>query len=420
MKLKGLNLIFIFILIFPTLCFKVKNKFDVVKIQHVLQEITSELFDKENIFTIDVILCGEIKYKINLLIDEFMKELKGKYTVRTRKYFENKFEIFNPGIIFVETLEVLAIFLKNSSYSKLVHHTTGFLVYIRKDEKNFNKKFLRLIKPVMPEGKNGHLSQYIYFLFDDGKKMNLKTFEWWTQKSCGQPILQEINSYDYGTQKWHSEPFEIEKKFTNFHGCHFRYRSSYFHIYSLEILQRMNMVGFASFVQPKIREILEKRLEKDHEMRSIFARVGNFTFELSEKSPQLLQYPSLRDTRMCSMDFHKNPAVSMYSAPEPYTNYEKVILPFDALTWTLLIFVFMVTFCITSMFHILSQDKKKLFLSKSGKNNSINAIAIFFGDSQKKIPENNFPRIILMTFILFFFIMRNAYQSELEYNISSI
>jgi hypothetical protein len=99
----------------------------------------------------------------------------------------------------------------------------------------------------------------------------------------------------------------------------------------------------------------------------------------------------------------------MYSPPEPYTSYEKMLLPFDAITWILLICAFLATLCLAPMVHLLSENQKRLLISKNGKVSTINGVAIFFGDSSK-IPDKNFARIIMLTFVMVFFIMRNAYQ----------
>jgi hypothetical protein len=359
-----------------------------------------------------VFVCGKPDFKLNLLINNFVKKSSKKYSVRTRGYINWWVEFYNPGIIFVQNLEDLPHLFKYGYYSRQAFHTSAFLIYIRKNEIKFYEKFDKIVKPIKPDGHGwGHISQFAYFLIDDGSKLELKTFEWWTEKSCDQTQLVDLNSYNYKTRKWKVE-FKIFEKFTNFHNCTLKYFSRFFHIYTLEIIIKLNLMAFAEMMNPKITMIVEKRDITDQEMRSIFAKIGNFSFEVDENSPQILQYPSWFSSGECSMDFYKSPAVSMYSPPDPYTNYEKMLLPFDAITWTLMSISFIATFCGAFMIQFLSESQKKLLISKNGNSNSINVMAIFFGDSQRNMPENNFVRIILMTFVMVFFIMRNAYQSE--------
>jgi uncharacterized membrane protein len=174
----------------------------------------------------------------------------------------------------------------------------------------------------------------------------------------------------------------------------------------------LNIVDLAESFTPNIKNVIEKRFEKDQEMRSIFAKVGNFSFEVDRKVHHVNQFPSWLELRGCSMDFYSNPAVTMYSPPDPYTNYEKMLLPFDAITWALLIFVFIATLCLAPMVHLLSENHKRLLISENGKVHTINAIGILFGDSQRNIPDKNFMRVTVITFVMVFLVMRNAYQGE--------
>lgn len=386
-----------------------KNKIDF----KVLEEITDKIF--QNYFTLDVIFYGKIDRKINSIMMNFVKALDLKFTIRTRRSLLTKVEIKVSSLIFVETLEDLSIFLEKAVFADETFDAIFILVYIRKTFKKFDEKFNKIIKPMMPDSQNGHISQFIYFIIDDGIKLELKTFEWWTQHKCNELSLVTLNIRYSNTSKWELEPLKIPEKFTNFYGCELKYSAKFFHIYTLEIMERLKVIRIASMIQQQIFKIVEQRNEKDQEFCSIFAKKGNFSFIIDKNSPQILQNPSWFSSQGCSMDFHENPIVTMFSPPDPFTDYEKMLLPFDAMTWIFLISVFISTFLASLLIKKLSKNQKKLFISKSGRRSSLNVTAIFFGDSQKRLPENNFARIILMTFILFFFIMRNAYQSKQKY-----
>jgi hypothetical protein len=119
-----------------------------------------------------------------------------------------------------------------------------------------------------------------------------------------------------------------------------------------------------------------------------------------------------RNYLRCGGFVHQNSIIFMISPPEPYSNYEKMILPFDDLTWYYLLGVFCSAF--VGIF-ILNQTPKffrDLVYGKNVNMPSFNVIGTFFGIGQTKLPDNNFGRIILMAFILFCLIFRTAYQGK--------
>ena len=100
----------------------------------------------------------------------------------------------------------------------------------------------------------------------------------------------------------------------------------------------------------------------------------------------------------------------MYSPPELYTNYEKMVLPFDVATWMYLGITFGVTFAVIFVIKLLPKVFKETCFGQNENSPAFNVIRTFFGISLTKLPKNNFARIILMSFIIFCLIFRTAYQ----------
>lgn len=140
-----------------------------------LFDVASELFMKKEIF-FDVIVCGKNSGQIPRKINKLLGRRNDSYLVNIigHKPLNEAIEIKSPSIIFAETPKILMRCLNLTVLMNITH--LNFLTFVS-DSKDFEKSII----PVNPTFDVGHLSQYSYFLLDSVKKMELKTFEWWTK-----------------------------------------------------------------------------------------------------------------------------------------------------------------------------------------------------------------------------------------------
>jgi hypothetical protein len=111
--------------------------------------------------------------------------------------------------------------------------------------------------------------------------------------------------------------------------------------------------------------------------------------------------------------FQEQKVIFAITPAEKLTNFEKLLLPFDELTWKLLIGTFCVAFLAIFFANVKSKFFRNLVLGFKVNSPALNVIGSFFGISQTKVPKRNFSRIILMNFVLFCLVMRTAYQGVL-------
>jgi hypothetical protein len=97
---------------------------------------------------------------------------------------------------------------------------------------------------------------------------------------------------------------------------------------------------------------------------------------------------------------------------EKYSSYEKLFLPFDTETWTYLAIVFGVAFLTVFAGNLMPENLRNIFYGMRTKTPSFNIIGSFFGIPQNRLPMENFPRILLIYFVIFCLIFRTAYQGE--------
>ncbi|XP_055604690.1 uncharacterized protein LOC129752925 [Uranotaenia lowii] len=88
-----------------------------------------------------------------------------------------------------------------------------------------------------------------------------------------------------------------------------------------------------------------------------------------------------------------------------YTAVEKLIRPFDDSVWCALLFVIFIAIIV-----IMCIQHFQLQTSLLGRHPTLSIFEVMFGISQKSLPQNNVPRILLFTWMYYCFVIRNVYQ----------
>lgn len=117
--------------------------------------------------------------------------------------------------------------------------------------------------------------------------------------------------------------------------------------------------------------------------------------------------------------FYSSP--QLYVPPgDLYTSFEKIILPFDIETWICILITFLLAFLLNLIIYL---PIIQIWLSyrTAAQSSTLNIFRIIFGIGQTKLPEKNFSRIILISFLLWCLVIRTAYQGKLfEFTTSAI
>jgi len=96
-----------------------------------------------------------------------------------------------------------------------------------------------------------------------------------------------------------------------------------------------------------------------------------------------------------------------------YTSFEKVILPFDTETWIGLLITIMSAVATILIINRFSSNIKNLFFGSRVQNPIFNITRGFFGIGQTLLPDGNFARLILTSFLFWCLVIRTAYQGKL-------
>ncbi|KAG5668717.1 hypothetical protein PVAND_016645 [Polypedilum vanderplanki] len=239
---------------------------------------------------------------------------------------------------------------------------------------------------------------YSYFICEQNSStLKLVTHEWFEYGSCNKRKLVALNKFDINSKRWQKNLTNHEK-FKNFNQC------------EIKVQDQFNVT------RHKTRKTLPFQLP----FMEIVAEYANFTLNFT----LIPVNNSQLEIRAGFITFHyKYSITSFYQTVnlglivtdgELFTDYEKLLLPFDKTTWILLIGTFFVKFMII---FIVNQNKsgqlQKIIFVKGINFPALNVVSTFFGIPQARLPKNSFARFVLMMLIIFCLIIRTAYQGVL-------
>jgi hypothetical protein len=107
------------------------------------------------------------------------------------------------------------------------------------------------------------------------------------------------------------------------------------------------------------------------------------------------------------------PLVLVVPPGRRFTSLEKLLQPFNRTVWVLLVVMFITGIFIMLLLHLKFKSHKSLVYGQKVNYPGLNMMAAILGLSQSVLPRRNFPRILLMMFLLFCLVMRNTYQGLL-------
>lgn len=235
-----------------------------------------------------------------------------------------------------------------------------------------------------------------YFIVNEGNSIKLLTFIYYSSEQCGKPKLVEVNRFNKTSRTWNGLNFEI-RKFENFHGCTLNtYWDSSFSFYGfydvLMIIEHdlASYLNYSSYEYPRMHE-------------QFFTDIRIMTGCLNEYQDNFfIVGPTLFSI------------VNMAAPPaENFSEFEKLLLPFDEEVWILIGFTFIVAFAIVFATYFVRQSTRNFIFGTRVRTPSLNIASIFFGISMNVLPRRNFARFILTMFAIYSLIIRTTWQGKM-------
>ena len=258
------------------------------------------------------------------------------------------------------------------------------------------------------------------------KKMEIlvKTFIPFNDKNCNDTKAVLVNKFLNGSFMNGTKNFYLQKM-DNFHGC------------SVNVAIAKDVEPFL-FVKLQNNMISEVR-GRDFEVIKSLSESLNFTVRYSYIESQgnlfangsatgavqtLLDNSSdlsisdwwLRVNHLNHLDatlsYVSDHLILVVPPGQQYTDFEKLVYPFAAYSWILvvlsLVFGFFVIFVVTQM----SKNIKDFIFGSNIRHPSMNLLIGFIGGSQTSLPTSNFARYLLMMFLINSLVIRTLYQGS--------
>lgn len=387
-----------------------------------------ETFYVQKDIKFDVIVIGAISFKSSKIINEIENYNHGRYSTDIINFKENvlhqkkRLKIDQSAIIFVKTIKnarlIFSHFILNNNFFRKLRFIFCIediknerdLMKIMKDSENYRTLFFN---------EEGILLHFSYFLVESRREVRLISVEWFTQYHCNELQLITLDSFIKASHTW-INGLKIQEKFKRYHGC------------LIIFLLEMTELAFINPVDGREMGLLI-------DFYNAAAKIGNFstyfqfiriTLEGRSSmmsrhnrtlSPLVYSYissPILGQNHYLT-SFDEISYIFLLTPGEKYTNWEKVLLPFDFETWICLLIIFGSGLITVSIINRMSKATRSLVYGEGVHFSTYNIIGTFFGIGQFKLPRENFARILLMFFILFCLVIRTAYQGVLFEMMSS-
>ena len=247
---------------------------------------------------------------------------------------------------------------------------------------------------------------YEIFLLVKNDQISLQTMTKYTEKQCGSKQLVKINQFSSLERKWKTKKF-FQPLIKNFHGCNLTIGVNDFTLLPFaKVLttEKGTETGTAEGVIVDMIEALSTHL--NFTTKYTKAEYGDFyPFDLTIGSGMLNRWTGefiYNRISLSSDPIYTTSDVFVVPPGELYTSWEKLLLPFDWMTWIWLEITFATAFLV--IFGIKVSKSTSMYEFVVGSNvatPSLNVIAIFMGIGQILLPQRNVTRFLFMNFILF-------------------
>ena len=240
------------------------------------------------------------------------------------------------------------------------------------------------------------------YMIQQNGEISLHAVTLYTERQCKVPQLIEINRFVNSQKIWSKQKF-FDPKIKNFHGC------------ELKIFLNPEMPFYDDNDEPQgvlyeMVQNLSTELNFKFSLCHEFARPRCNFLEI-DMIFDVLVHPNIYVP--ISDPIYSTSDVIIVPPGEPYTGWEKLLLPFDRSSWMWLGMSFIFAFLV--IFLIRISKSKMLYNNIVGERvtaPALNVVAIFMGIGQLSLPEGNGTRFLFINFVVFCLIMRTAYQGK--------
>ena len=402
-------------------------------------DVCEEFFVKKST-KFDLIIYGEKTCHLDDVADGILGRVEGNFStsvqhVQNIAHWNHNLE--DSAVILFSNIQSLVHFNSKAKYTNRSQKLIKLLIYAENYD-NFNK--VNAIDHY--ESDKPDITSFEYFIVRKTFTIGLISFNHFQNNFCNKQKIELINIFDKITQKW-IKNLESYRNFENFNGCMLTYTDTYGPTYHFnkENKEVQNCMKLSIFEQnpsiyPKMLGLIVNRPDinfngLNYEIFEAIGKRGNFTtnYQLKEGSyifvkdnnfinqsitifPTIINEYTLEMVDMTTTYFDIN--FGIYVNPsEFYSNFEKLLLSFDATIWILLLVTFISTAIVIFVMRFMPQQAKILLYGHGINTPALNVTRIIAGTSQPRLPQKSIARLVLILFVMFWMILRTCYQSKM-------
>ncbi|KAG5669119.1 hypothetical protein PVAND_017015 [Polypedilum vanderplanki] len=244
---------------------------------------------------------------------------------------------------------------------------------------------------------------------------------------CGKFSLKLLNSFDLKSQKWKNE-LKNFNHFDNFHGCLMTFYVEFGINFYYDDYKPTSSLEFKLGDDIKLRGLtheIVKKLTKDLNITGHYTVGDRNLGEFLSGSKNFIGYNEIA-SHFYSVGFtgiytavhnsHLGYTMEYYylvTQNDMYTNYEKLLMPFDLTTWILLSVTISLAFGIIFVSFKFPKWLQILIHGAGIKDPAFKTLGVIFGIAQLKLPQKTVNRFVLGLFLWFCLMFRTCYQSML-------
>jgi hypothetical protein len=406
-----------------------------------------DVFLVKKLLRFDLLICGEATNHIKDLTNEVLIKISKKTTtVVHRESVESCISrnLDKSAVIFTKYHKVVRMF--NEFNSKM---RVGSIKFSKRPKIFFyveeeSTEIIDFFTPKLSSIQLNFLPIYAFefLLLNEEGSLKLKTISYFTEGKCEEAAMLELNSLSKTTGVWNKKLVNFEH-LSNFHACLVTFlnvpgpmfyadelktvldNAKEFHEDTLfkQIVDRGNLT-YRGFFYEITKAVAQKANFTAYHQLTLTSSSGDTLLTHSGKIlyTKLIMESSMftRSSFTQDMMIYHNTApfasLDLYYLITPndfYTNYEKLSFPFEQYAWISFGLSFAMTYAAILVVNRLRTRVRNIIYGMGIESQTLNAVSIFFGISQIKLPRENFPRMLLSMFIFLCLIFRTCYQSKM-------
>lgn len=255
------------------------------------------------------------------------------------------------------------------------------------------------------------------------EKLEMFTFMPFDSK-CDNTMPVKIN--EYNGSKWILQHAAFPKKFLNLNKC--AIRCGFFNLEPAIIVEKLEngalqYSGFDVDIFTEIMSSINAKLNftvypvstgsifSNGTANGLLGRTlsGEVDVSLRSWSNQIDRRKVLTD----SVSYYSDTLIMLMPLPLPLSPLAKFSRPLSIEVWISVGLVLMLAAIVIGLFKLIPQPYYHFIIGEELRNEFLNILIGFVGLSQVTLPERNFPRFLLMMFLIFCLILRSLYLGEM-------